>query len=86
MSLVEGGIGALQVRPERILRLQQRLQVRRVINGVRPGVAREELKVVAEAFGKVDRQAVVHRVAGRLLLVHARPGHLHPRKASRKPC
>ena len=44
-----------------VLRLQRRLQIGRVVNGMRPGVGRQKFVVLAEAFTQVGGEAVVDR-------------------------
>ena len=49
MTLVKERIRALGGKITIVLRLEKSLQVRRVVNGMRPGIRSEELEVVCEA-------------------------------------
>src|SRR5256885_17133957 len=72
MSLVVHGIGALEKREAAVLRLEGRLQVGTIVDGVRPGVAREQLEALREALLHVDGERVIPRTGVRKLRVHAR--------------
>src|SRR2546427_893042 len=55
VALVEGGIAALEIGSTLLLGLEQRLQVGGVVNRMGPGIAGEELEMVAEALREIDR-------------------------------
>ena len=63
VALVEQGIRALQSGMVAILRSKRRLQVRGIVDRVRPGVRREKFVMVAEALAQIGAQAVVDRAA-----------------------
>ena len=77
VALIESRAGALMVWPEIILRLQQRLQISGVIDGVRPGIRGQELVVVAEPLFEVRRQAMVDRAAIGIVGHHVAKGNGH---------
>ena len=74
MALVEQRVCALKVEPRHVLREQERLQVRRVVNGVRPRIGSEELEVVGEAAVQFEDSGVVDRVSVGDLRVHVAEG------------
>src|SRR5260370_1338405 len=69
------GIGGLQVGEAAVLRLERRLQVGRVVDGMGPGVAGEQLKAFGETLGEIKGQRVVPGVAVGKLRVHAVEGN-----------
>src|SRR6266436_3232459 len=71
MPLVVHGIGALEKWEAAVLRLEGRLQVGAIVDGVRPGVAREKLEALREALLHVDGQRVIPRTGVGELRVHA---------------
>src|SRR5260370_8233435 len=75
VALVVHGIGALQVREAAVLRLERRLQVGRVMEGVGPGVAGEQLKALGETLGEIKGQSVIPGVAVGELRVDAVEGY-----------
>src|ERR1700682_1802728 len=87
VPLVEVRIGPLIKRETAVLRLERRLQVRGIVNGVRPRVAGQQLERVGEALLHVHRQSMVDRTSIRELRVHAVEGHRHakPGGVSREP-
>src|SRR5882724_5377433 len=80
MSLVVHGIGALKKWEAAVLWLERRLQVGTIVDGVRPGVAREKLEALREALLHVDGERVIPRTGVGELRVHAveRNGHTGP--------
>src|SRR6202048_4545361 len=75
MALVVHGIRALKEREAGVLRLERRLQVGGVVDRMRIGVTREQLKRVREALGEIECQSVVPGVAIGKLSVNAIEGH-----------
>src|SRR6266702_3561758 len=75
VALVVHGIGTLQVGEAAVLRLEGRLQVGRVVDGMGPGVAGEQLKALGETLGEIKSQSVVPGVAVGELRVDAVEGH-----------
>src|SRR5256885_800085 len=71
MPLVVHGIAALEKREAAVLRLEGRLQVGTIVDGVRPGVAREKLEALGEALLHVDSQRVIPRTGVGELCVNA---------------
>src|SRR5215468_186486 len=69
MSLIEKRVSALRPKIPVVLWQQQGLQVRRVVNRMRPGIRRQELEVIGESLLKIDIQCVVNRIAVRSLRV-----------------
>src|SRR5205085_8293615 len=63
MALIKGGVGAFLFRMVVVLRREQRLKVSGIVNGMRPGIRREELVMVLHALAQVERHAVIHRTA-----------------------
>ena len=53
MPLIVHGVGSLEKGEAGILRLESGLQVGGVVDGVRPGVAGQQLKVVRKMFGHI---------------------------------
>src|SRR5712691_9963315 len=75
VALVVHGIGPFQVGEAAVLRLEWGLQVGRVINGVGPGVAGEQLEALGESLREVESQSVVPGVAIGELRVDAVEGN-----------
>src|SRR5713226_6911360 len=75
VALIIYGIGALEVGEAAVLRLERRLQVGRVVDGMGPGVAGEQLKAFGETLGEIKGQRVVPGVAVGKLRVHAVKGN-----------
>ncbi len=74
VALVEERVGALKVQARHVLREQERLEVGRVVNRVRPGVGGEELVVVRHAAAHLEGARVVDGVAVGDLRVHVAEG------------
>src|SRR6266404_626574 len=74
MTLVEGGGGTIGAREIAVLRGERGLQVRRIVDRVRPGIGRQELVMVAEALAEIDGQPIVVRCAIGIVGVHVAKG------------
>src|ERR1700687_730391 len=59
MALVVDGIGFLQKWAAAVLRLERGLQVRAVVDGVRPGVAGKQFEAFGNAFLHINGERVV---------------------------
>ncbi len=55
VTLIVYGIGALESGKAAVLRLERRLQVRRVVNRMRVGVARQQFESLREALREIKR-------------------------------
>src|SRR5437879_1965856 len=78
MALVVDRIGALEIRKTAVLRLERRLQVSRVVDGVGPSVAGQNVKAPGadgETLGKVECEGVVPGIAIGELRVHTVEGN-----------
>src|ERR1700704_6912405 len=75
VTLVVHGIGALQVGEAAILRLERRLQIGRVVDGMGIGVAGEQLEALGETLGEVEGQRIVPGVSVGELRVNAVEGN-----------
>ena len=62
MALVKQRIGAFRTEIIDILRDEQSLQIRRIVNRMRPGVACQERKIIGKATLEFDVQRVVIRI------------------------
>ncbi len=69
MSLVKQRIGFFGAEISVVLRKQQSLQIRRIVNRMRPGVGRQECKIVGKAPFNFGVQRVVTGIAVRRLRV-----------------
>ena len=74
VALIIHRIGALQIGEAAVLRLEGRLQVGRVVNGMRKSVAGEQLKALGKALREVEGHGVVPGVAVGQLRIHAVEG------------
>src|SRR5216684_1037174 len=63
VALIIYGIGALEIGEAAVLRLERRLQVGRVVDGMRPGIAGEQLKAMGETLREIKGQSVVPGIA-----------------------
>src|SRR5713226_9717393 len=77
VALVVHGIGALHVGEAAVLRLERRLQVGRIVDGMGPGVAGEQLKAMGEPLREIKGQSVVPGIAVGELRVDAVEGNGH---------
>src|SRR5262249_58271580 len=77
MTLVKVRVRALEEGETAVLRFKGRLQVGGIVDGVRPGIAGEQLERVAETLLHVDGEAVVDGVAVGKLRVDAVEGNRH---------
>src|SRR5258708_18191552 len=77
MALVVDGISALQVGKAAVLRFQVRLQVRRVVNGMGPGVTGKPFKPSREALREINGQTVIVGATVGKLGIHAIERHRH---------
>ena len=80
MALVEERGGTIGAREVAVLRSERGLQVGGIVNGVRPGVGREEFVMAAEALAQVGGQAVIDRAAVGVVGVHVAEGDAAGRK------
>src|SRR5713101_3594639 len=77
VALIIYGIGALEIGEAAVLRLEGRLQVGRIVDGMRPGIAGEQLKAMGEPLREIKGQSVVPGVAVGELRVDAVEGNRH---------
>src|SRR5947199_2506182 len=63
MALIEQSIGALLPEVAIVLWQQQGLQIRRIVDRMRPGIRSQELEVVREALLQIQIHRVVLRIA-----------------------
>src|SRR5713101_9990902 len=75
VALIIYGIGALEIGEAAVLRLEGRLQVGRIVDGMRPGIAGEQLKAMGEPLREIKGQSVVPGIAVGELRVDAVEGN-----------
>ena len=75
VALIEQRIGTIQSRVKTVLGSSGGLQIRRIVNRVRPGVGTEEFVVPAEALAQVDREPVIDGTAVGEVGVHVSEGN-----------
>src|SRR3981189_1584116 len=81
MPLIIDGVGAFEEREAGILRLEGRLQVGGIVDGVRVSVAGEHLEGMGEALGEIKGESVVPGVAVGELSIDAVEGNGHAETA-----
>src|SRR5882762_3551175 len=81
MTLIIDGVGALEERETGILRLERRLQIGGIVDGMRVGVTGEHLERMREALGQIKGESVVPGVAIGELGIDAVEGNRHAESA-----
>ena len=64
MALIEIGVAAIAVGIAVVLRVEEGGKVGGVVDGVRPGPARKQFKMIGEALGDSDGESIVDGIAG----------------------
>src|SRR5260370_26388037 len=77
VGLVVHGIGPLELREAAVLRLEGRLQVSRVVDGMGIGVAGEQFEALRKSLGEIKGHSVIPGVAVGELCVNAVEGYRH---------
>src|SRR5262249_11951873 len=74
VALIEQRTGAVERGEITVLRSQRRLQVGRVVDGVRPGVRAEKFVVISKALAQIGGKSVINRAAVGEIRIHVAEG------------